>query len=304
MVQEVLAVRAARVSLAALAGLLIAAGGTVGVVPFGTDFDIAGNGTVSVGQFIGDVGKPSGSTTLTVQNDAVTNAKLANMATGMVKCRTTAGTGDPEDCTTLPTAATAAITGDVAKSAGSNAATVVAFNGNAQVAKADGGTGSTNGRGAANVLSLSYVLCQSGAAPSHTGDTTETVLATCQIPANALGLNGCADVWQLWQWTNSANNKTPRVRLGGAAGTIFYNPTATTSATAHALTRICNANAANSQVSPGNTQLSNGATAAIVTGALDTTSAQDLVISGQLANSGETISLIHYRVVLTTSAGN
>lgn len=31
--------------------------------------------------------------------DAVTNTKLANMADSTIKCRTTAGTGDPEDCT-------------------------------------------------------------------------------------------------------------------------------------------------------------------------------------------------------------
>ena len=35
----------------------------------------------------------------TIANDAVSNAKLANMANSTVKCRTTAGTGDPEDCT-------------------------------------------------------------------------------------------------------------------------------------------------------------------------------------------------------------
>jgi hypothetical protein len=37
--------------------------------------------------------------TASVQDDAVTNAKLANMATQTIKGRTTAGTGDPEDLT-------------------------------------------------------------------------------------------------------------------------------------------------------------------------------------------------------------
>lgn len=44
-------------------------------------------------------GSGTGSFATTIANDAVTNAKAANMANGTTKCRTTAGTGDPEDCT-------------------------------------------------------------------------------------------------------------------------------------------------------------------------------------------------------------
>lgn len=47
--------------------------------------DVTGNGTSSFAA--------------TIANDAVTNAKAANMANATFKCRTTAGTGDPEDCT-------------------------------------------------------------------------------------------------------------------------------------------------------------------------------------------------------------
>ncbi len=46
----------------------------------------------------GDVsGTGTGAFTTTIANDAVTNAKLANMATQTFKGRNTAGTGDPED---------------------------------------------------------------------------------------------------------------------------------------------------------------------------------------------------------------
>lgn len=62
----------------------------------------------------GDVtGTGTGSFAATIANDAVTNAKLANMATQTIKGRTTAGTGDPEDLTaTQATAILNEFTGD------------------------------------------------------------------------------------------------------------------------------------------------------------------------------------------------
>jgi hypothetical protein len=47
----------------------------------------------------GDVTASAGDNSTTIANDAVTNAKLANMETATIKGRTTAGTGDPEDLT-------------------------------------------------------------------------------------------------------------------------------------------------------------------------------------------------------------
>ena len=61
----------------------------------------------------GDVTVSSSGTVWTVDNDVVTNAKLANMATATIKGRTTAGTGDPEDLTaTQATALLDAMVGD------------------------------------------------------------------------------------------------------------------------------------------------------------------------------------------------
>lgn len=80
----------------------------------------------------GDVTAPAGSNLLTISNNVVTNAKLADMATDTIKGRDTAGSGDPEDLTldaTLEFTGTgsirrAAITGDVTIAAGSNAAVI------------------------------------------------------------------------------------------------------------------------------------------------------------------------------------
>ncbi len=48
---------------------------------------------------IGDVTAPKNSNTTTIANDAVTNAKAANMAANTIKGRITGSTGDPEDLT-------------------------------------------------------------------------------------------------------------------------------------------------------------------------------------------------------------
>lgn len=47
----------------------------------------------------GDITVSASGATWTLDNDVVTNAKAANMATATIKGRTTAGTGDPEDLT-------------------------------------------------------------------------------------------------------------------------------------------------------------------------------------------------------------
>ena len=57
---------------------------------------VTNNAKVTNATHTGDV---TGSAALTISNDVVSNAKLANMATQTIKGRTTAGTGDPEDLT-------------------------------------------------------------------------------------------------------------------------------------------------------------------------------------------------------------
>lgn len=79
----------------------------------GTETELgASSGGISDGDK-GDVTVSSSGTVWTVDNDAISNAKLANMDTATIKGRTTAGTGDPEDLTaTQATALLNAMVGD------------------------------------------------------------------------------------------------------------------------------------------------------------------------------------------------
>ena len=56
-------------------------------------------GGIQTSAFTGEVTKAAGGTALTIANDAVINARLANMAQNTIKGRVTASTGDPEDLT-------------------------------------------------------------------------------------------------------------------------------------------------------------------------------------------------------------
>lgn len=128
---------------------------------------------------------------------------------------------------------------------------------------------------------------------AYTQVITEVVLATVTIPAGAMGMNGAVEVRTVWSCTNSANNKTLRVRFGGAAGTAYLAPVLTTNTGLSDARRIRNRNSAASQLG----SFSSGATglgplgSSPVTGALDTTASVDVVFSGQLSLAAETITL-------------
>lgn len=142
---------------------------------------------------------------------------------------------------------------------------------------------------------------KSGAAASITGTLTETPLATIVIPANAIGSNGQIRVNAYWTITNSVNNKTLRVRLGagGIGGSADFTGVMTTIANVWSATIIANVNATNSQFAIS--EAARGSDGLVTTGfnatsAIDMTASQSLVITGQLANTGETITLNSYSV--------
>jgi hypothetical protein len=158
----------------------------------------------------------------------------------------------------------------------------------------------TSARAAVATLGTWYVLAASAVAASHTGDTNETTLATITVPAGAMGANGVLRVSATWNYTSSANNKTFRARLGGLAGDAFHQSTQTTSTRWVAQFVFQNSN--NQAVQKGGILQGTGgfgsSSSTVSDGDIDTSSAQDIVLTAQLANTGETITLQQYTVEL------
>jgi hypothetical protein len=143
------------------------------------------------------------------------------------------------------------------------------------------------------------VLARATAAASNDADTVEKVLATIVLPAGLLGISGGVQVQSTWSMTNSANSKTVRLRLGGLAGTLFLSAGLTTSAVACDLRSIRNRASASVQIGSyqagavGGTGSNSGT---LPTGAINTAVAQDLVLTGQKASAGETLTLEDFAV--------
>ena len=138
----------------------------------------------------------------------------------------------------------------------------------------------------------------SAAAVSGPADTNENILATVTVPAGAMGLNGRLRIESLWTVTNSANNKTVKVRFGGIGGTFFLGRVIGAAATFYNIVTIANRGVANSQVGNQTNGDLSISTAAVTTGTLDTTIAQTLVFTAQKTLAGETITLESYAVEL------
>lgn len=147
------------------------------------------------------------------------------------------------------------------------------------------------------------VIGASGVASPVTGTASETALASIIIPAGAMGANGILRITALFSYSNSANNKTLRFRFGnGLSGTAFFTSVLTTTAATRATMTIQNRNSASSQIGGLTNGFLGGTSTANVTGTIDTTAQQTLSISGQLANTGETITLESYIAELRYAA--
>lgn len=167
---------------------------------------------------------------------------------------------------------------------------------------------STIAGGLGPYINTHVILGQSGAALALTGTVSETILATIVVPAGYMGLNGVIRIRTLWTATNNANNKTRRIRFGlsgaGTGGTVILGAASASTISMQHFTQIQNRNATNSQIGMS-TGAGTGGWSEIASAAaaptIDTTLACELAITGQLASSGDTLTLESYFVELFRS---
>lgn len=147
----------------------------------------------------------------------------------------------------------------------------------------------------------SRILGLSGVAVSNTATTAEEVLAIIPIPGGALGLNGIVRITLQWGYTSNANLKTLRVRLGGIGGAIFASNAPSATNSLRQQVQLQNRGSFALQVGAPANQ-SNGGWSSVgavpFTATVDTAVAQDLVITGQKASAGDTLTLESYLVEL------
>jgi len=139
---------------------------------------------------------------------------------------------------------------------------------------------------------------KSAVAAALTGTTAETVLATFNVPAGLLGANGEIEVeWDATE-TNSANNKTLTLRLGGLAGTAVLTHTTLSVAGRSARATVGFRNSAASQRTRGYTATDAAALTSVagVASAVNFQLDQLVVITGTLANAGDTLTLEKFKL--------
>lgn len=146
--------------------------------------------------------------------------------------------------------------------------------------------------------SLGGVLARSAVAASGAADTNENTLATITIPANMMGASGIVKVTTWWAYTNSANNKTLRIKYNGTAAASLV---ATTTVQAEVTAYIVNRGATNSQFVRGESKTAAAIATTAGTDAEDTTADSTILITGQKASGGETLTLEGYVVEVIPS---
>lgn len=176
---------------------------------------------------------------------------------------------------------------------------------------ANGGTAATGGANASKNLSTVYIQCNNTTTQSHTGDTSETKVYSCALPA--LGANdGFRIIWGYSLASQGSSTRHFRIRYGAAndlTGTILtdYSNASNTSQSNTGPPMECfNRNSTSSQIcgSFSSAVTLGFSTTALSSAAINTTGTTYVVFSVQDGVSGEVLALEVASVEIMWNGGN
>ena len=145
----------------------------------------------------------------------------------------------------------------------------------------------SNGTGWVRMHSIGYY--DLAATVPLTGITSETELATMTVKGGLMGAKGKLKIWPLLSMTNNANGKTIKLKMDG---NVFYGNTRTNEAQIQFLSIVRNTNSQSVQKISSGITAGLGVTTGVVTSLTVNTSADFTIsITGQLANSTDTLTL-------------
>jgi hypothetical protein len=138
------------------------------------------------------------------------------------------------------------------------------------------------------------ILSGSAMATSCTTAAIDEVLASFTIAPGILGVNSVLQIEPLWTFTSSVNNKVLKIKIGG---TTVYSATRTASVKEAPLFVLANRGALASQIQPYDSGYVTAGLIEPATYAIDFSRDQYVEISGQRANSADTLTLEYYRIL-------
>lgn len=146
------------------------------------------------------------------------------------------------------------------------------------------------------------LIYSTNASVSVTGTVDQTELGTVTLPGGLVSANGILEISSFWTMTNSANNKIIKIKLGQTTdpvtgGSSFVNRTETTISIHQYLCILRCSNSLNVQkaISPTISTGLGSTTASNYTNTYDLSTDKKIFLTGQLANTGETITLRGWR---------
>ena len=138
------------------------------------------------------------------------------------------------------------------------------------------------------------VLSSSAVAASCASTAVDEVLGSFTVRAGIIGVNSIIQIEPLWTFTNSANNKILKVRIGGVE---IYSATRTTSVKEAPLIVLANRNSLASQIQPYDNAYVTAGAGAPATYTINFASLVTVDITGQRANSSDTLKLEYFRAL-------